>query len=139
MNLILRRVSATKDGIISELMDEKFNFVALCLEHAYPNTEDGTFHAKIPIGEYKCVRGNHRLHEEDKEFETFEVTKIADHSGILFHVGNYNKDSDGCILVGEGFGAKLDGGKMIVKSKEAFKKLMDLQKECDSFDLKVED
>lgn len=137
MNLILQRFSSTKDGIISDLKDTGFNFVATCLEHAYEN-EDGTFYAKLPAGEYECIRGEHRLHD-NVPFDTFEVMGVPGHEGILFHVGNYNKDSDGCILVGDGLGKKLDGGVMIVNSKVAFKRFMKKQTECDKFILKVED
>lgn len=139
MNLILRRFEASKAGIFSEIMDEKFNHIAVGLEHAYPHTENDTFHPKLPPGVYDCIRGEHRLHEDDPFFSTFEVMGVEGHSGILFHTGNYNNDSDGCILVGDGIGMKLDGGKMIVNSRLAFNRLLELQKECDSFKLTVED
>ena len=40
-------------------------------------------------------------HHNGVEFSTFEITGVAGHSGILFHAGNFNKDSDGCVLIGK--------------------------------------
>ena len=49
----------------------------------------------IPVGEYKCSR------YPSKRFgKTFIVMNVPGRDGILFHVGNWEKDTSGCILLG---------------------------------------
>jgi hypothetical protein len=79
----------------------------------------------------------HRLSGMAEEFETFEVMNVPGHWGILFHVGNYNEDSEGCILVGEGLGRRYKNGVMLTNSKKAFAKLMALLKDVEQFTLLV--
>jgi hypothetical protein len=68
---------------------------------------------------------------------TFEVEDVPDFmgqpvDGILIHIGNYNQDSIGCILLGE---AQTDN--MITNSKEAFTQFMSTLEGIDSFQLIV--
>lgn len=137
MDCILIRKEKRCDGIFSVLTNESAtSMLAITLEHAYRN-DDGTYSPKLPNGVYTCVRGTHQLHD-GKPFITFEITNVPGHTGVLFHIGNYNEDSEGCVLVGKGYGWKDDGGKMIVDSGKAFKAFMDLQTCIDSFTLTVE-
>jgi hypothetical protein len=131
MKYILTRVDFRNDGIFSELRDEFKEHLFICLEHSYSGIP------KLPPGEYICKRGMHKL-ADLVPFETFEVMEVPGHYGILFHVGNYNEDSSGCILIGSGYGFKLDGGKMITKSRPAFKAFLESLKEIDEFTLNVE-
>ncbi len=99
------------------------------LEHAYP-TGDG-FKAKLPTGTYTCKRGMHKLHD-GVPFETFEIMGVPGHTGILFHVGNFNSDSEGCVLLG------LDADHTMVRhSKPAFAKFMEHCKGINEFTLEV--
>lgn len=135
MNLTLTRKRTASDGAFGELVGDSGSFFAISLEHAY--YKDGRYEVKLPPGEYKCIRGIHRLHD-GVDFETFEITGVAGHTGILFHVGNYNEDSDGCVLIGSAIGNRANGGKMITASRQKFIEFMALQKEVDEFILKVE-
>lgn len=132
---ILYRKEHIKDGIFGELVAENStNILFLTLEHAY---EDGDkFKAKVPAGTYICKRGEHKL-ADLVPFETFEVMDVPNHWGILFHVGNYNRDSSGCILLGRGMGMTQARGKMIVDSKRAFKEFMEMLKDEDEFTLVI--
>ncbi len=140
MNLTLRRNDFGEFGIFGTLLDEKSNLVAITLEHSYekdigPNS--WVYEPKLPIGEYKCVRGLHQLHNQ-VGFETFEVKGVPGHTGILFHAGNQNSDSDGCILLGRKIALNFDGpGNMITSSKNTFLKFMDLQRGVNEFTLTV--
>lgn len=97
MKLILTRTRIDENGAFGALRTAEGSLVCYTLEHAYgPGPE---YTPKLPAGEYICHRGMHALHDGLK-FETFEVTGVVGHSGILFHVGNTQKDSEGCILVG---------------------------------------
>jgi hypothetical protein len=130
MNLILQRKDFREDGIFGFLLDKNYKYLFTTLEHSYDLLP------KLPSGVYKCKRGMHRLHDL-VEFETFEVLDVPGHTGILVHVGNYNGDSEGCILIGSGFGSTGKGGKMITASKQAFNAFMKLQENCDEFTLTV--
>lgn len=134
MKLTLKREMSSEDGIFSSLKDEKGNTFAT-LEHAYKQA-DGSYAPKVKPGVYQCKRGPHRLHGMTKDFETFEVMGVKGHTGILFHVGNYNKDSDGCILVGAMRMGTPDDS-WIVRSKVSFNEFMSLLAGIDSFELDV--
>lgn len=144
MNLTLTRKQYRSDGIFSDLLtDEGPVLLAQTLEHAYKfGGEDGSrgfgFDAKIPKGKFQCIRSLHRLHGMDHDFETFEVTGIEGHEGLLFHWGNFNKDSEGCILVGERIVRSEDQTQMITNSRQAFERFMRLQEKVEEFMLTVD-
>lgn len=55
----------------------------------------------IPIGIYRCnpsyyYRG---------DYEAFEITGVINRSRILFHIGNYVRNTNGCILINTRHGA----------------------------------
>ena len=135
MDLFLTRDSVGPDGIFSTLTDENGNVIAVTLEHAYVSG-DGTYAAKIPNGIFSCVRGNHQLKGMAAPFATFEITGVTGHKDLLFHAGNYNADSEGCILVGESV-ASLPSGEMITNSKATFATFMALQAGVTEFSLTV--
>ena len=136
MDLTLTRFLVRPDGIFSRLSNPQGETLAVTLEHAFGNPQSG-YGAKLPIGTYACQRGTHRL-AHGPEFETFEVTGVTGHSGILFHVGNFNIDSDGCILLGTAFSEYGDnGGFMITNSRMAFSSFMAIQAGVTTFELTV--
>lgn len=126
MILTLNRFSKSDAGIFSHLFDEQKDLVAVTLEHAYESEP------KIPNGTLKCVRGMHRLHPDSPAFETFEITGVGGHSGLLFHCGNFAYESQGCVLLG----TALDGN-MVTESRKAFDKFMALVGDLEEFDLVV--
>jgi len=71
-----------------------------------------------------------------KPFSTFEVTGVEGHSGLLFHRGNYNKDSAGCILVGQNI-ADVGGQQIITGTPAAFAAFLERLDGIDQFDLEV--
>ena len=132
MNLLLQRTECCLDGVFGQLLDESGMVVGSTLEHAY---QDGAvWLAKIPAGTYTCVRGPHRLHGMTEDFETFEITGVEGHAGLLFHWGNFNRDSEGCVLLGH-----TRQGDMITGSRDEFTKFMALQSGLNSFQLTVEE
>lgn len=125
MTLTLTRKDFTENGIFSELTDDKGKLSLVTLEHSYDNKP------KLYDGTFMCVRGIHRLHN-NIPFETFEITGVQGHIGILFHIGNYNKDSDGCVLLG------MDrDNTMIQHSAIAFSKFISLLDSQQTFTLVV--
>lgn len=137
MKLTLRRKQIRPDGIFGELIFEgdpgRFAF---SLEHAYQQP-DGAYRPKVEPGVYKCVHGTHALHN-GVPFETFEITGVVGHSGILFHAGNFNKDSEGCVLVGKTIAINpANGQEMITGSRDEFAEFMERLDGIDQFELLI--
>lgn len=130
MTLTLKRALETVNGIFSDLLLEDGTTFCETLEHAYPIA--GNFMPKIPNGTYTCVRGWHRLSHMISSFETFEITGVEGHTNILFHVGNFNDDSEGCVLLG----AAIQNG-ALTESRNTFLKFMTLLQGVDTFSLVV--
>lgn len=122
----LVRNSFTRDGIFGVLLDDLNNIICYTLEHAFP-TSDGYLPAMID-GVYTCQR---RL-SPHFGYDVFEVLNVPNHSYIELHRGNYNIDSDGCVLLGE----QVEGA-MITNSEIAFNAFMARQTGIDTFQLNV--
>ena len=133
MKFILRRNTFEKDGIFGELLDEKYNHICMTLEHAYLQP-DGTYEPKLPDGEWKAV------YEFSQKFgrKLWELKDVPGHTEIKFHVGNYNADSDGCILLGQFIGHRQDGGRMITNSKETLERFHAIAKDQPEITVEVE-
>ena len=54
----------------------------------------------IPAGSYVC-----RRRQSPKFGDTFRIENVPGRSQILFHAGNTEEDTMGCLLVGSAFGA----------------------------------
>jgi hypothetical protein len=137
--MILSRLIYRPDGIFSRLWYDDGSAMCVTLEHAFqfPDTPAGLWEPVIKKGSYICVRGAHRLEGMTHDFETFEVTGIVGHTGVVFHWGNWNKDSKACILVGESI-ADSPTGKEVINSVKTFEKFMAGQEGIDRFQLIVE-
>ena len=136
MDMVLNRSMCGASGLFSYLEDESGNQIAVTAEHAYQGS-DGTWAPKVPDGKYLCQRGVHQL-SVGLPFETFEVTQVPGHTGILFHKGNLPEvDSEGCLLLGTAFG-ELTGIEAVLGSADAFNKFMELQNGVDQFWLTVQ-
>lgn len=127
----LRRTACRPDGILGVLTDAEDQQLAVTLEHSY----DGV--PKLPAGTYTCQRGPHRLEGMEKDFETFEIMGVPGHTGILFHWGNYNADSAGCVLLGR-VSCDSPKGCMVTSSRATFARWMLDLAGIQSFTLVVE-
>lgn len=136
MILTLTRKLYRNDGIFSDLTDEDGKLIAVALEHAYEREKyPGLFLPKVRNGTYTCKREVHRL-KNGVPFWTYEVEGVKGHAGIVFHPGNYNDDSHGCILLGDKIVSDR-GTAMILNSKVTFDKLMERLGAAQEFTLKV--
>lgn len=91
---------------------------------------------KIADGLWHCQRS--KYHKGG--YTTYEIF-IPGHTRILFHKGNWPKDSDGCVLLGETY-HDFDPAKGIQdpglgRSGEGFDEFMQLADGVDSFFLRV--
>lgn len=131
MDLALVRTEFRPDGIFSEFRSAGGEMLFTCLEHAYADGL-GAWLPKVPDGVYNCKRYFSPSHE----YEVFEVMDVPGCTFIEIHIGNYNRDSEGCLLVGLGI-AQISGAQMITQSGIAFKSFMTIQNGLDSFTLTV--
>lgn len=87
----------------------------------------------IPAGTYQAQEVRHRITTGGTKIErTFQVKDVPKRAGILFHVGNSIKDTQGCILVG-----KKIFDSMVLDSKVAFAEFLDLTKNVTEFELEI--
>jgi len=74
----------------------------------------------VPMGHYLCVPFSH-----DDYKNVYEVTNVVGRTGILFHIGNYARNTNGCILPGLG-ATKTSRGLMVTYSGKAMNYIRDL-------------
>ena len=87
----------------------------------------------IPEGEYLARRVN-----SPRFGETFEITGVPDRSHILFHAGNVEGDTHGCVLLGRSYG-RLRGDRAVLNSGDTFKAFLAAASEIDTFPVAVRD
>jgi len=104
---------------------------ALTLERPWLNNQRGV--SCIYPGTYRAVR-----HRSPKFGETFWLQDVPGRSEILFHKGNTDDDSRGCILVGEQFNP-VRGEDGITASREGFAEFMRLLDGKNEFTIEIKD
>ena len=122
----LHRVSILPDGCFGVLMYDNVPF-AVTLERTY----DPGNTVKIGLGNHEC----HRSRYNRGNYDTFEIT-VPGHDRILFHKGNTELHSEGCVLVAESFSTFGDKPGVAL-SAEGFKEFMLRTRDVDSFILEV--
>lgn len=83
----------------------------------------------IPCGRYTCRRVC-----SPKFGETFEICDVPNRSNILYHSGNFYKDTQGCVLLGESANISTES---ICESKKAFRRFMKCLEGVEEFRLIV--
>jgi len=129
MKAILTRWHFGKKATIGSLSIG--NFSCQTLELPFRNNLQNV--SCIPVGDY-C--SNRTI--SNRFGNTFEVMDVPNRSNILFHWGNFPKDTNGCILIGLN-SMFMDGRMMIENSKAAFDKFMAELSEVEKFDLFIFD
>ncbi len=115
-DIILLRVSKEPSGCFGVLLQDSIPFAGT-LERTYE--VDGKQTVKIPPGNYTCVRTTFNK----RGYQTYEILGVEGHSRLLFHRGNSEEDSDGCVLVGQGFGLSM-GQNSVIYSVAGFHEFM---------------
>lgn len=120
----LVRVTLDKDAPQVGLI--LFNGYPELISYELPDHDNQPHISCIPTGKYRCTQVWRRQTSGGMLIpRTFEVQNVPNRSGILFHVGNTAKDTNGCILLG----LRLGGQKPylgISESAIAFKKFNEL-------------
>jgi len=111
----LIRITGIDDGTFGVVLDEKIPF-CLTVERPWLNNKVGE--SCIPSGEYVCRRV-----QSPRFGDTFEVTKVSGRTAILFHKGNVEDDSHGCIILGEQY-ESLNGKTAVFASGKAMNEFL---------------
>ena len=128
--LTLIRIAYISDGTFGVLFDEDIPF-CLTLEREWNDNKRGE--SCIPTGLYVCRRV-----QSPKFGDTFEVCDVPGRSYILFHIGNIEDDSHGCILVGEMY-EKLKGKIAVLASGKGYKEFKQRTHFLVEFELEIKD
>jgi len=89
------RSPSNEDGTFGMMLDGQSPF-CLTLEREWVDNKKGE--SCIPNGIYLCKRV-----QSPKFGNTFEICNVPNRTEILFHKGNIEDDSHGCIILGEQF------------------------------------
>lgn len=130
MLAVLKRKS-TKDNIIGELdlFNESNQEILKLRTLELPFLDNKPFISAIPKGLYTVKK-----YQSPKFGACFQVQDVPGRTYILFHPGNYTRNTKGCILVGKDIGdINKDGSVDVLHSKDAMKEL--LTKADDTFKL----
>ena len=127
MRIVVNRFVSDSTATISQLfINDKF--ICFGLEDAY-HEKKVYGKTRIPKGLYQVgVHSFGKLHERYKsKFSSFhqgmlQIKDVPGFEGILIHCGNTDKDTEGCLLVGEG-AISVSGNMSISGSVAAYSKL----------------
>ena len=124
----LKRISNTVHGTFGVLLDGAIPF-AVTLEP--PWLDNKPEKSCIPIGLYECERVL-----SPKFGNTFEIIEVEGRTNILFHKGNVEENTFGCVLLGEMF-ETLNGKTAILKSGKGYGEFMERLTGEDRFALNI--
>ena len=87
--------------------------------------------SSIPAQQYRCKR-----YCSNRYQDTFQVMNVPGRTKILFHAGNFNEHTEGCILLGQRWG-RLKAARAILNSGNTFKQFMEVMDGVDEFSLTI--
>jgi Family of unknown function (DUF5675) len=123
--VLLRQQEAFGNGKEEELP------VCVTLENPWHNNMPNI--SCIPVGLYLCRR------IDSPHFgDSFEVADVPDRTHIIFHKGNTEIDTKGCVLLGRAYG-HLSGMPAILESNKAVVDFMNSLEDESEFDLAIVD
>jgi len=123
----LPRLEMSDQGALGVLMFDEHCFC--CTLEPDKDDKDKLY---IPQGVYTCKRF-HRA----RWTNTFEIL-VKGHTDVLFHAGNIEADTKGCIVLGSSFG-KLKGQRAVLNSGATFAVFLQITADYNSFPLLITD
>jgi len=136
ISMQLIRVATGSNGTFGVLVNGGIPF-AVTLERPWRDNVRSL--SCIPYGLYRCLRcrvSPDYNGDSPKFGNTFQVYNVPGRSTILFHKGNLDDDTHGCILVGESFDP-IHGRPGIVASTKGFAEFLATLKNVDEFQLEI--
>lgn len=129
IKVTIQRTHLRVDGTFGVL---DINGLPICvtLERVWADNKKGE--SCIPAGCYVARRVL-----SPKFGNTFEITGVNGRDAILFHWGNIDLDSHGCVLLGESFHIWNAGQCSIASSKVAFAEFMQRLGKTKEFDVEI--
>jgi hypothetical protein len=127
----LKRISRNRQHPTFGVMMHGGQPFAVTLERPWRDNERSK--SCIPDGSYICERV-----DSPRFGDTFEVMSVTGRNHILFHKGNINADTHGCIIVGEMFDY-LQEDRAVLSSAKGYKEFMALLNDTDKFSLVISD
>lgn len=124
MKVTVKRKWQTAVSTIAEVSIQGTNFLGYTLEPAGPDTTIPDQNKRIPEGIYK-LRWYAAVKPSLAKYNPLPLIyndEISPSRLILFHNGNYPKDTDGCLLIGSSRGTNIVNAS-VTKLKE-FKKIL---------------
>jgi len=113
---LLRLEEDYRAGTIGTL---KINKQVFCTTLEPPDLLNEVNVSSIPAQQYRC-----RPFNSSKFGDTFEVCNIPGRTYVIFHWGNWDDDTEGCILLGESIRYFDTGGRGLWNSKGTFNAFM---------------
>jgi hypothetical protein len=136
-DLELVRVSVAPEGAFGVLLQDGVPLGPVTIERSYPvaaSMPRSLQFVKIPPGRYRCKRTRFLR----GGYDTFEITGVVGHDRLLFHAGNSENDSEGCVLVGQRFG-RVGPNPGVLSSRMGFAEFMQFMGRREVFELLVRD
>jgi len=129
MKLIQQRLFHTAEETISALYlqePEQLKFLCWILEDQ-PQTQKVFAETRIPAGIYNCrlrtwgrVHGNYLKKFAGMHSGTIEIMDVPGFKDILFHIGNNDDDTAGCLLSGTNPVKGMNGKYIVTESTSAY-------------------
>lgn len=126
---LIRLEEHTDWGTIGVL---KINKKVFCMTLEPADRENATNVSSIPTQQYQCQR-----YVSNKFGETFQVMNVPDRSYILFHKGNIDDHTQGCILLGETVGKLASGDRAVLNSGRTFAQFLKVMEPHVGFHLTI--
>ena len=129
----LYRVASGPNGCLGVMVHDN-EPLCVTLEATYVN-DAGEWYTKIPQGSHVAQRAMFNK----GGYETYEIF-VPGHDELKIHIGNYRRQTDGCILVGERFGdLEIRSKPWIQHSASAFWRFMGLANKAEVIKLVIVD
>jgi hypothetical protein len=116
-NITLKRTIFNKNNTIGELYGINNEFLCYTLEDIIRDIKISKVTA-IPYGEYKLIF----TYSNRFKKEMLQLLNVPNFDGVRIHSGNTEKDTEGCVLVGNKYNKKTNS---ILESRLAVKNIED--------------